>query len=116
MAKRAVTGSNREAAASPTWSIKSILDALSQPHSLAAVSSLSAPFSTTSQGPVSVKKPNMELAPGPPLSHIVSAEVGSRPSTNQKNRLVGESPGTVTQPVYCFCVSKAVLQAPLGTL
>ena len=58
----------------------------------------------------------MELAPGPPLSIIVRAEVGSRAPTNQKKRLVGYSPGTVTQPVYCFWRRKAVVQTSLGSL
>ena len=58
----------------------------------------------------------MELAPGPPLSIIVKVEVGSRAPTNQKKRLIGYSPGTVTQPVYCFWRLKVVVQTSLGSL
>jgi hypothetical protein len=58
----------------------------------------------------------MELEPGPPLSHIVSAEVGCLAATNQKKIFVGYCPGTLTQPVYCAWLSRAVLQAPSGTL
>jgi hypothetical protein len=56
----------------------------------------------------------MELEPGPPFSHIVSCDVGSRAAMNQKNVLVGYGPGMLTQPVYCCWESKTVWQVPFG--
>lgn len=42
---------------------------------------------------------------------IVSCVVGCRAEMNQKKMLVGNGPGTETQPVYCSCVENAVVQA-----
>lgn len=56
----------------------------------------------------------MELEPGPPFSHIVSCDVGSRAAMNQKKVLVGYGPGMLTQPVYCCWESKTVWQVPFG--
>lgn len=45
----------------PTWSIKGMFEAPSQPHFRAIVSYLSTPCSTTWHGPTSSNNPTMEL-------------------------------------------------------